>query len=136
LGLGYLGDFWDKRYLFLISFAFMGSGMLVLMNARDMVTVYLFIALFGIGFGSTVPLMAAMRAEYFGRSALGKIQGFMSPVTMFAGALGPFWAGYLFDKTGSYRVAFLSIGLVTFWGGVIMLFAKPAGFSGPLSDDQ
>jgi MFS family permease len=131
LGLGYLGDFMDKRYLFLISFALMGSGMLVLMNARDMVTVYIFIALFGIGFGSTVPLMAAMRAEYFGRAALGKIQGFMSPVTMFAGALGPFTAGYLFDKTGTYRTAFLVMGLVTFLGGVIMLFAKPARFPQP-----
>ncbi|MBI4765745.1 MAG: MFS transporter [Deltaproteobacteria bacterium] len=129
LGLGYLGDFMDKRYLFLISFALMGSGMLVLMNARDMVMVYIFIALFGIGFGSTVPLMAAMRAEYFGRAALGKIQGFMSPVTMFAGAIGPFSAGYLFDKTGTYRTAFLVMGLVTFLGGLIMLFAKPARFS-------
>jgi sugar phosphate permease len=131
LGLGYLGDFMDKRYLFLISFALMGSGMLVLMNARDMVMTYIFIALFGIGFGSTVPLMAAMRAEYFGRAALGKIQGFMSPVTMFAGAIGPFTAGYLFDKTGTYRTAFLIMGLVTFLGGVIMLFAKPAKFSQP-----
>jgi MFS family permease len=73
--------------------------------------------------------MAAMRAEYFGRAALGKIQGFMSPVTMFAGAIGPFMTGYMFDKTGTYRTAFLAIGLITFLGGVIMLFAKPARFS-------
>jgi MFS family permease len=107
----------------------MGSGMLVLMNAQDMSTTYVFITLFGIGFGSTVPLMAALRAEYFGRSALGKIQGFMSPVTMIAGALGPIIAGHIFDTTGSYKSVFLVTGLITFIGGVIMLFAKPALFS-------
>lgn len=129
LGLGYLGDFIDKRYLFLISFALMGSGMLVLMNANTMTRVYIFITLFGIGFGSTVPIMAAMRAEYFGRAALGKIQGFMTPITMIAGALGPYMAGLVFDKTGTYKPAFLFIGLITFLGGVIMLFARPARFS-------
>ena len=76
--------------------------------------VYLFIFLFGVGFGGTVPLMPAIRAEYFGRAALGKIQGFMNPVMMFAGAVGPIFAGYVFDTTGAYRISFLVTGLLTF----------------------
>jgi cyanate permease len=130
LSFGYLGDFVDKRYLFLIAYILQGGGVLILMIARDMTTVYLFVAVFGVGFGATVPLLASIRADYFGRAALGKIQGFMSPVTMVAGATGPVSAGYLFDTTGSYQSAFLTVGLLTIAGGFIILLARPARASG------
>jgi MFS family permease len=126
LSFGYLGDHLTKRYLFMVAFALMGMGVLVLMNARTMRMVYLFIFLFGVGFGGTVPLMPAIRAEYFGRSALGKIQGFMNPIMMFAGALGPILSGYFFDVTGSYRIPFMITGLLTFCAAAAILFARPS----------
>jgi MFS family permease len=126
LSFGYLGDYVTKRYLFMVSYAMMGAGLLVLMRASDMLSVYLFIALFGIGFGGNVPLMPAIRAEYFGRSALGKIQGFMNPLMMFAGFLGPILAGYLFDLTGTYRLAFGVTGSLTFVAAIVIFFARPA----------
>jgi MFS family permease len=125
LSFGYLGDLIDKRYLFMIAYSLMGSGVLVLMNAESMPMVYLFIGLFGFGFGCTVPLMPAIRAEYFGRTALGKIQGFMTPVTMIAGAIGPVAAGHLFDTTGSYRIAFLLAGLSASLAITAIFFARP-----------
>ena len=124
--LGFLGDFMDKRYLISLAYVMLGAGVLVLANSNSMLEVYIFIALFGIGFGATVPLMAAMRAEYFGRAYLGRIQGFMSPIVMLAGAIGPVTAGYLFDTTGSYQIAFTVVGLLPFVGGVIILFSRPA----------
>jgi MFS family permease len=125
LSFGYLGDFMDKRYLFMVSYTLMGVGALILLNARTMPVVYVFIALFGVGFGGNVPLMPAIRAEYFGRAAFGKIQGFMSPVTMIAGAIGPILAGYFFDKTGSYQISFLFAGLLPFAAAVAVFFARP-----------
>jgi MFS family permease len=126
LAFGYLGDHVSKRYLFMVAYALTGLGLLVLMDARTMPMVYLFIALFGVGFGGTVPLMPAIRAEYFGTTALGKIQGFMNPVMMFASALGPIFAGSVFDATGTYRTSFLVTGLLTFLAAVAMFFARPA----------
>jgi MFS family permease len=126
LSFGYLGDHVTKRYLFMIAYTLTGLGLLVLMNAKTMGMVYLFIFLFGVGFGGTVPLMPAIRAEYFGLSALGKIQGFMNPVMMFAGAVGPIFAGLVFDATGSYRISFLVTGLLTFCAVIAMFFARPA----------
>jgi MFS family permease len=134
LSFGFLGDYVTKRYLFMVSYTMMGAGLLVLMTAQDMFTVYLFIALFGIGFGGNVPLMPAIRAEYFGRAALGKIQGFMNPLMMFAGFFGPILAGYLFDVTGTYRLAFGLTALLTFVAAFVIFFARPAepaGGSGP-----
>jgi MFS family permease len=125
LSFGYLGDLFNKRYLFMISYSMMGCGMLVLMSAKTMGMVWLFLFLFGVGFGGNIPLMPAIRAEYFGRKALGKIQGFMNPVMMLAGATGPILAGHVFDTTGSYRQAFLVIGLLTFLAAVVIFFARP-----------
>ena len=116
----------DKRYLFMVAYSIMGLGILVLMEATTMPLIYLFVALFGIGFGGTVPLMPAIRAEYFGRSAFGKVQGFMNPVIMLAGATGPFAAGYFFDRTGSYHTSFLLAGLVVFGAAVTVFFARPS----------
>jgi MFS family permease len=126
LSFGYLGDFVTKRYLFMVAYLLTGTGLLVLMNANTMPMVYLFIFLFGVGFGGTVPLMPAIRADYFGLAALGKIQGFMNPVMMFAGAVGPIFAGYVFDTTGSYRISFMVTGLLTFCAVIAMFFARPA----------
>jgi MFS family permease len=122
---GYLGDLFSKRYLFMISYTLMGLGLLVLMNAKTMSMVWVFLFLFGVGFGGNIPLMPAIRAEYFGRKALGKIQGFMDPVMMAAGATGPIWTGYIFDTTGSYRLAFMTIGLLTFLAAIAMFFSRP-----------
>jgi sugar phosphate permease len=126
LSFGYLGDYVTKRYLFMVAYALTGAGLLVLMNARTMGMVYVFIFLFGVGFGGTVPLMPAIRAEYFGRAALGKIQGFMNPVMMFAGAVGPIFSGYVFDSTGSYRISFMVTGVLTFCASVAVFFARPS----------
>lgn len=126
MAFGTLGDFVDKRYLFMIAYGIMGLGVLALMEATTMPLIYLFVALFGIGFGGTVPLMPAIRAEYFGRSAFGKVQGFMNPVVMLAGATGPFAAGYFFDRTGSYHTSFLLAGLVVFAAAVTVFFARPS----------
>jgi MFS family permease len=125
LVFGTLGDYVTKRYLFMVSYSMMGAGLLVLMNADTMRMVWVFIFLFGIGFGGNVPLMPAIRAEYFGRKALGKIQGFMNPVMMLAGAAGPIFAGHVFDTSGSYRTAFLVTAILTFMAAVTIFFARP-----------
>ena len=126
LAFGFLGDHVTKRYLFMVAYILTGAGLLVLTNARTMGMVYLFIFLFGVGFGGTVPLMPAIRAEYFGRVALGKIQGFMNPVMMLAAAVGPIFAGYVFDTTGSYRISFTVTGLLTFCAAAAVFFARPS----------
>jgi MFS family permease len=124
---GYLGDFMDKRRLFMVSYTMIGLGMLVLRSANTMPLVYLFIALFGVGYGANVPLMPAIRAQYFGRASLGKIQGFMTPVTMVAGATGPITAGHLFDRLGSYSLSFLIISILPFLAAVVVCLIPPPG---------
>ena len=121
VSFGYMGDRVDKRYLFVILYILQGFGILVLMIADRMTMVYLFIFLFGIGFGGTIPLNPAIRTDYFGRQALGKIMGFGATIGMISSAIGPIFAGHIFDTTGSYRYAFMFISALMFCGIPVML---------------
>jgi MFS family permease len=125
LSFGWLGDLVDKRYLFTITYALQGSGILVLMDSQGMGSVYLYALLFGIGFGGAIPLNPAIRAQYFGRAAFGKIQGFMAPMTMAGSMIGPFLTGYLFDITGTYRVSFMVTAALTFVAALAIPTARP-----------
>jgi sugar phosphate permease len=124
--IGYLGDVVEIRYLFVAAYSLQAAGILVLMNARGTAMVYLFIALFGVGFGGTVPLMPAIRRKYFGVKAFAKIQGFMTPITMIISALGPIAAGYIFDVSGSYRWGFLLVAMTIFLAALMLFLLRPA----------
>ncbi len=126
LAFGWLGDFFNKRYLYAVTYLIEAMGVVVLMNASGPASLYLFAALFGIGFGGTIPLNPAIRGEYFGRAAFGKIQGFMAPMMMMGSVLGAPLVGHLFDIQGTYRNGFLLIVLLQLCAAVTILFAKPA----------
>jgi len=126
LSFGWLGDYIEKRFLFICIYCLQAAGILVLMNAGSTISVYLFTVLFGIGFGGGVPLRPALRAEYFGRSSFAKIGGFMSPITVIGSALGPVLAGYFFDRTGTYRDILAAMIALQILASIIIFFARPA----------
>jgi OFA family oxalate/formate antiporter-like MFS transporter len=121
VGAGFGGPVCDPASAVLIE-----HWLFALTNVETMGVDHLFFFLFSVGFGGSVPLMPAIRAEYFGIAALGKIQGFMNPVMMLAGAVGPIFAGYVFDTTGSYRISFMVTGLLTFCAVGAIFLARPA----------
>ena len=51
-------------------------------------------------------LFPALVGDFFGRIAVGAIVGFIFAIAAAPSALGPLMAGYLYDWTGSYRLAF------------------------------
>ena len=61
---------------------------------------------FGLGMGGMVPLQAAMLASAFGRVSFGKAMGLMRPFQVPIHALGVPFAGYAFEATGDYTLAF------------------------------
>jgi MFS family permease len=78
-------------------------------------------AIFGFSYGGTSALFPALVGDFFGRLAVGSIVGFIFAVAGSPAAFGPVIAGYLYDATKSYRVAFeLSAALNL--GALILLF--------------
>ncbi len=87
--------------------------------------VYIFIVVYGFGYGGAIPLIFAMRAEYFGRKAFATIQGIMQMFLIPATIAGPIFAGYVYDTTGSYYNAFMLFMILYLVGAVVIPFIRP-----------
>ncbi len=56
--------------------------------------------------GGVIPLWGALIGAAFGRFAFGRVMGLMSPCMLPIQMLGVPFAGYVFDRWGSYDLAF------------------------------
>ena len=101
-----------------------GVATAVLVTSAPLAIVFAFI--YGIGFGGRAPITTAMRGEYFGRTSFGKIMGVSAVPMLFMTMIAPVVAGRLYDYSGNYSTAFLSISVIGFAGSLIFLLAtKP-----------
>lgn len=88
----------------------------------DDVVVYAFVAVFGVTLYATAPLTATLTADLYGDSLMGSTYGWASAVHHVGGAVGAAFAGYVFDATGAYELAFLTcVGLLV--GGTFAIYA-------------
>ncbi len=121
---GYVGDRIPKRIALCIFSTVQATGVLVLTYATTLPLLVLFACLFGLGFGGRNPLTIAIRGEYFGQAAFGKILGLSTvPMNILMLVAAPF-AGWVRDTQGSYELAFLSLAGCSFVGGVCFLLAR------------
>lgn len=133
-GIGWLGDVLDKRYVLAVSHGVIALGILLLMGVQSLWSAALFLIVFTPPYGGAIPLSFAIRGEYFGRKAFGTISGFFGIVQMLGTVGGPLLAGYIFDVTGSYHLAFLLFIVICVLSLVLVLLArrpvKAAGVAG------
>ena len=126
--LGIAGDRIGNRLALVIGFAFMLVSLFWLLFARELWMLYLFAAIFGIGYGGISALVSPIVAELFGLSSHGVIFGV---VIMFGGtggmAIGPLLAGHIFDITGSYQTAFLIYAIISVVGLILTSRLRPVG---------
>ncbi|MHA6264129.1 MFS transporter [Arenibacterium sp. CAU 1754] len=80
-----------------------------------MVSLYVVSAMFGLAQGGIVPSYALVVREYMPAKEAGSRVGFVLMMTILGMALGGWMSGWIFDVTGSYRMAFLN-GIV--WNGL------------------
>ena len=127
LGFGFLGDFVNKRYLIAIAFSLQTIGLFLFSftEAEKAWLLVLFLLVYSPGYGAPIALRPALQADYFGVRNFGTIMGLMSIVSMLGGLSSPIIAGWIFDITGSYRLAWQIFTLVSIPAIPLMLLAKP-----------
>jgi MFS family permease len=111
----------------MISFYCMGAhaaGLLLFAYGTNLVTMFIAACLHGAAWGARGPMMGAIRADYFGRTAYGSILGTSSLIVMFGSILGPLVAGFLADRTGSYELGFTILAVLSALGSIFFLLAK------------
>lgn len=128
VGIGaWIGDRSDKRLLCALCMVMHMAGLLFLTYATTSWMIVAFAVLHGIAWGLRGPFMQAIRADYFGRRAIGMILGLSLMVIVIGQVGGPMIAGVMADLSGNYRSGFTTLALLAGLGSVFFLFAtKPA----------
>jgi len=121
---GWLGDRFDKRWVLMTTYALQAIGIFIFANVKTIEQVYIFLVIFGLGYGGAIPVYIAMRGEYFGRKAFATIQGIMQLFLVIPTVIGPIFAGYVYDVTGSYYNAFVLFALLYIIGAGVIAFAR------------
>lgn len=129
VALGWLvGDRYDKRLIAGACMLGHMSGLLLLTYADALPAstpmVLAFAVLHGAAWGLRGPFMQALRADYFGRSAIGMILGLSVMIIVVGQVGGPLLAGILADATGNYRLGFTILALLAGVGSLFFFFAK------------
>jgi len=104
--------------VFICAISIVGLGMLWLMSQVPAESVTLRIALlsgylltFGIGFNGMAPVYASAVSDRFAGRNLGTILGLLDLGFGVGSAVGPWWAGWMFDRYGSYDHVIVGVAL-------------------------
>ena len=104
-----IGDRYRKRLIAGACMLAHALGLLLLTYAFNWVMVIAFAVLHGTAWGLRGPFMQAIRADYFGRSAIGMILGLSFMIIVVGQVGGPIIPGIFADITGDYRLGFTVI---------------------------
>ena len=67
---------------------------------------WLYAVLFGLGVGGWLPTMSMLTSTSFGLASYGVIFGVVNLAHSIGSAVGPLFAGQMYDASGSYQMAF------------------------------
>lgn len=125
VGMGWLGDLLDKRRLVM--------GLLLALSFSVLLMGYTAVAIiftpcmiiYSLAYGGLASLQEPIRADYFGTKAFATIQGVSRSVITAGTFMGPIIAGFLYDRTKSYTLAFSIFAFVSLASLLCMFLAKP-----------
>lgn len=120
----WIGDRLDKRLASAGCMLGHAAGLLCLAYAVNPAMVVLYAVVHGFAWGLRGPLMQAIRADYFGRSAIGMILGLSFMIIVIGQVGGPMIAGILSDITGDYRLGFTVLAILAGLGSAFFLLAR------------
>ena len=119
-----IGDRYQKRLICAACMLAHMLGLLLLTYAIALPMVLAFAVLHGAAWGLRGPFMQALRADYFGRRAIGMILGLSYLIIVIGQVGGPMIAGILADATGDYRAGFTILALLAGVGSLFFFFAR------------
>ncbi|MCD6599202.1 MAG: MFS transporter [Dehalococcoidia bacterium] len=127
IAFGRLSDVIGMKPALIISFALLSIAFMWLLVAREAWMLYLFAAVFGIAYGTIEVLQSPLLAKLFGLKSLGSVLGASTAFAAMGFSIGSVLAGYIFDTTGSYTIAFMiciAMGLI---GTILNVFLPTGG---------
>jgi MFS family permease len=121
LFFGAMADRYSSRYAMAVCFGLQSVGTVILIYTGALGSVWWFVLIWGFAMGGVITLQPLIVAECFGMKSFGVILGMTFVATTIGSAAGPPFAGMIFDKYGSYVMAF-AVFIITYAIGAIMSF--------------
>ena len=123
--LGAFADRIGNRQIFSIGFVMMSAALFWLFLAEEEWMLYLCIVILGFASGGMGASESPLTAWLFGISSHGLIYGAIHVGFTIGAAAGPFVAGYIFDLTGGYQLAFLTCASLGVIGFILAAILRP-----------
>jgi MFS family permease len=124
IGMGWLGDMVEKRLLNIGLLLALAVSVFFMGWSAEPVLFTPFMVVYSLAYGGLASLQEPIRADYFGTKAFATIQGVSRTVTTVGTFLGPVLAGFCYDVTKSYTIAFSIFAAVSLLSTVLMFLAK------------
>jgi len=81
------------------------AAFVALASSESLAALYLAASLFGFSYGGVSVLFPVIVTDFFGREHAGSLVGLLFAITGAMAALGPLGAGFIYDRLGSYALA-------------------------------
>jgi MFS family permease len=108
IGAGMVTERLGLYRILIITCLALAAVFIALIFARESWAFYLLAVMFGIPYGGEVTLIPLVIARFFGTRAMSTLMGISIFFTGTGGAIGSWYAGWTFDMTDSYAVAFIT----------------------------
>lgn len=105
-------------------FVLQAIGILALNTIPGDLGVWIFVALYGVGFGAITPVRAQLVAETFGAAQYGAISGKMTQIGTLFRALAPIGVTFVFGLFGGYTVPLYLLVVLTLIGTYCIMRAR------------
>jgi MFS family permease len=122
---GTLSDYIGRELSAVLAYGFSILGVIfaLLITSPDQhLLLWLHACFFGLTWGARGPAITAKTADLFPGPQLGTILGVITIGSGIGSALGSWGAGWIFDVSGSYRLAFM-LSIASYLGGVVAFWA-------------
>jgi MFS family permease len=114
--MGALGDRIGGKNALAIGFAMIAAGVFILLNARQVPMLVLWLIVVGIAGAAPVALVPMVTAETLGLKRFGTLFGWLGSVVTVGLFIGPLAVGWMTDLTGSYTTPFELCALICLVG--------------------
>jgi MFS family permease len=102
------------------------AGVFIFIHASTIFMLYVFVTVFGLGYGGAIPVVHALRADLFGRKIFASLAGITMLFTMVSTVSAPILLGRLYDVTHSYTAGFyVLLTLIALSGVIFLLIRQP-----------
>ena len=125
LVMGFAGDRIGHKRAMVVCFLILVTALSWLQVARELWMLYLFAVVYGFSHGGFFALISPLVAVLFGTRSQGMLLSIVICSGTLSGSVGSVVAGYIFDTTGSYQLAFTILLVLAIIGLVLTMLIRP-----------